>query len=224
MSPLELIAAFREEMAQLAVAYAKERTVHQQREAAGYMVARMQQLLDELGAFDHSIPGSRGPLLDLIGMLRDLNLGRNHPWGEPEKLGGSGIERTAERERRIWAMSAVKVLQSAEFGLNDSCRQVAEALSRKGMAGRQAKGETFPWKTVKRWVAEADEEAAARADRTKDAFWAAIACEHAPDPRDCRANGGAPCYPIASVAQQFLARDDPLLDLITRRLNSATFG
>lgn len=188
------------------------------------MIARMSMVLEELGAFDHSIAGIRGPLVDLLSMLRDLNLGRNHPWAEPESFGGSGLERTAERERRIWAVTAVRVLRSGGFGLNESCRHVARALTREGHSGRQGAERPFPWETIKRWVLGVDSGALERIDSVERTFWGSVPCPHSPDPRYCQQKEGGPCLPIGEIALHVVAADDPLLSLITRRFNSARFG
>lgn len=213
----------RAEFERIARAYASVTSPQMQRDGAGYMVAQCVSLLAELGVFDSTEVRMRTPVIDLLGMLNDLTRGRNHPWAEPSNYGGSSIETTAAKELRIWVLTALVVLEGAGHGTNESCKLIAEALTENGVEGRQSRGRSFPWGTIKRWRSQASEDEQARAAQSANQFWSAVACPHASRIQDCTVAEGSPCIPLRQCAVEFLDQAG-LLGLLTDRFRSAGFG
>lgn len=200
---------YRQEFSYIARAYAKNARVGKQQLAA-LMLARMAEIVDQLGIFDEGNEEASAPVIELLNMLRDLGHGRKHPLAEPAQTGGSNIETSDRREVRLWAIAAVKVLRRGRWGLNQSSRMVAQALTRRGYGSRQRK-DSVPWQTIKVWYYKAalSPDEIDRTDAMASDVWEAAAAQAPAD--------------NSEQAQQHLAKkvlDGPLLKLISERFMS----
>lgn len=151
-----------EEFLHLGELYAATDNLYRQRKIASTLVAQMLVRFTELGVFEDDADAlATMPIVNVLAMFRDLEIGRRHEWAEPASIGGSRIERTSAREVRLWALTATSLLIDVDLKPTNAFREVAAALA---VAGYDySPGALKSWWYRSRTLAESDRLSAAKA-------------------------------------------------------------
>jgi hypothetical protein len=155
IDPYQWAKLLHQSMEEYRTKYDAESETLKKRKIVGEMLGELWIALKAIPEFqksDHALL----PLKDLVFFLKDLELGKRHPWSMPLDIGGTNISSTAHRELRSWVKAVFNVLRQDGFKPKEAYVRIADGLAASGR--KSAKGVPIGWRLVQAWCREEDTE------------------------------------------------------------------